>query len=150
MRNAPSNACLLSVALLFGVGCGPQDVLESEQLNEVSDALATAGRFETFAGADGQTYFHLRATNGQIVLRSEGYVSRSGATRGVSSVKVNGALPGRYQIVDHADGRAHFVLRAGDGEIIGASEAYASRSNAQRGIDACLELLAGSGNGAEP
>lgn len=82
------------------------------------------------------------------MLRSEGYVSRSGATRGVASVKVNGALVARYQIRDHADGRAHFVLRAGNGEIIGASETYASRSNAQRGVDACLELLAASGTGS--
>ena len=46
-------------------------------------------KFETKEGKDGQTYFNLTATNGEVILSSEGYTSRSGAINGIESVQKN-------------------------------------------------------------
>ncbi len=98
-------------------------------------------RFETFRGKDGRYYFHLKARNGQIVLQSQGYASRSGATGGISSVKTNGANPARFDVREAADGKYYFVLKAGNGAVIGVSEMYASKFNAERGTEAVMGLL---------
>jgi uncharacterized protein YegP (UPF0339 family) len=101
-------------------------------------------RFQVFRGLDGQYYFHLRAENGQIVLQSEGYTRRGSAIDGTTSVRTNGPLAQRYQVKDAANGQAYFVLVAGNGQVIGVSETYASRSNAERGAAEVTALLSGT------
>ena len=49
-------------------------------------------KFETKEGKDGQTYFNLTATNGEIILSSEGYTSKSGAINGIESVQKNAPI----------------------------------------------------------
>ena len=49
-------------------------------------------KFATKEGKDGQTYFNLTATNGEIILSSEGYASKSGALNGIESVKKNAPI----------------------------------------------------------
>ncbi len=49
-------------------------------------------KFATKEGKDGQTYFNLTATNGEIILSSEGYTSKSGALNGIESVKKNAPI----------------------------------------------------------
>ena len=46
-------------------------------------------RYTIFTGSDNQYYFHLKASNGEIILRSQGYASHSGAASGKDSVKRN-------------------------------------------------------------
>jgi uncharacterized protein YegP (UPF0339 family) len=104
-------------------------------------AAATNAKFQVFLGLDGKYYFHLRAGNGEIVLQSQAYTRRASALAGTASVRANGTNAARFQVRDAADGQAYFVLIAGNGEVIGVSETYASRSNAQRGADAVLALL---------
>ncbi len=47
------------------------------------------GAFETREAKNGQYYFVLKATNGQIIGQSEMYASASGMTGGIESVKKN-------------------------------------------------------------
>lgn len=50
-------------------------------------------RFYTFFnGRDGQYYFNLKASNGEIILASEGYQTRAGAENGKESVKRNAPI----------------------------------------------------------
>lgn len=111
--------------------------------NIVSSGAAIVGdtRFETFKGLDGKYYFHLKAKNGEIVLQSQGYTTKTGATNGVASVKTNGGLAARYEVRAAADGNSYFVLKAGNGAVIGRSEMYASKSNAEAGIAAVIGLV---------
>jgi uncharacterized protein YegP (UPF0339 family) len=102
-----------------------------------------AAKAETFKGLDGKYYFHVRAVNGEIVLQSQAYSTKAGATGGIASVQSNGANPARYELRASVDGRNYFVLKAANGQVIGFSEMYASRSNAQAGINTCVELFAG-------
>lgn len=45
------------------------------------------GKFEIFRASNGQFYFRLKASNGEIIASSEGYVSKQGAKDGVEAVK---------------------------------------------------------------
>lgn len=101
-------------------------------------------RFQVFQGLDGRYYFHLRAENGAIVLQSQGYTRRSSAIDGTSSVRTNGPLAARYQLRDAANGQAYFVLKAGNGQVIGVSETYVSRDHAERGAAEVTALLGGT------
>jgi uncharacterized protein YegP (UPF0339 family) len=108
----------------------------------VSDAMPEA-KFQVFRGFDGAYYFHLRADNGEIVLQSQPYTRRASAVAGTQSVWNNGTNLANYEIRDAANGEAYFVLKAGNGQVIGVSETYYSETNAQRGEETIVQLLAG-------
>ena len=111
---------------------------------ERTEAVVNNAKFETFKGLDGRYYFHLQAGNGEIVLQSQGYTSRTSANNGIASVQSNGSDPRRYTVRAAADGKSYFVLKAANGAVIARGEAYDSVSNANRGIDACVSLLSSS------
>jgi uncharacterized protein len=104
-------------------------------------AAASGAKFQVFKGMDSKYYFHMRASNGEIVLQSQGYTRKASAVSGTSSVLSNGASLGRYEIRDAVNGEAYFVLKAANGEVIGLSEMFVSRSNAQRAASAVAALL---------
>ncbi len=93
-----------------------------------------AGKFTIFSGKGGKTYFNLKAGNGEIILASQGYVDKSGARNGVESVKTNAADAGRFEKKVASDGKFHFSLKAGNGQIIGNSEMYESEKARDAGI----------------
>lgn len=115
------------------------DVVTAASTSAVAPLTGT--RFETFRGLDGKYYFDLRAANGEIVLQSQAYASKSSATNGMSSVKTNGANAARYEQRSAADGQSYFVLKAANGQVIAMSEMYASASDAQRGEQGVIGLL---------
>lgn len=45
------------------------------------------GTFEIFKGSDEHFYFRLKAPNGEIIAQSQGYASKQGAEKGISSVQ---------------------------------------------------------------
>lgn len=47
------------------------------------------GRFDILESKNGKIYFHLRATNGQIIGASEQYESLAGCKNGIQSVMKN-------------------------------------------------------------
>lgn len=94
------------------------------------------GKFEIYKGEDGQYYFRLLASNGESILRSEGYVAKSGCKNGISSVKSNALDDERYQRKTATDGQFYFNLTARNREVIGTSETYSSESNRENGIEA--------------
>jgi uncharacterized protein YegP (UPF0339 family) len=98
-------------------------------------------RFEVFTGEDKKIYFHLRAGNGEIVLQSQGYTSRSAALKGIESVKANGAADARWEVVETRDGQFSIRLKAANGQIIGRGESYVSQSNATRAVRTIQEIL---------
>ncbi len=48
-----------------------------------------AGKFDLKKAKDGQFYFNLKAANDQVLLKSEMYKAKSGASNGIESVKKN-------------------------------------------------------------
>ena len=113
----------------------PEDdgTFDSAYQDGKEDAVRT-GRFEVFKGADGKFYVHLLATNGQQVLGLQAYTTQSAAKTGIASVKTNVAVDASVEFRTAADGRSYFVVKGGNGAVVGNSELYASRSNADRAL----------------
>lgn len=83
---------------------------------------------------NGEFQFNLKAGNGQTILSSEGYSTKSGCTNGVESVKTNSQDDDRYDKKESSGGKPYFTLKATNGQIIGSSEMYESTSARDNGI----------------
>jgi uncharacterized protein YegP (UPF0339 family) len=115
---------------------------DDSETTQADDEISTSlGKFETFAGKDGKTYFHLLAGNGQKVLASQGYASLESAKSGVATVKANGTDAARYELRMAKSGEWYFVLKAGNGAVIGTSETYVSQSNAERAVASVVKIV---------
>lgn len=93
-----------------------------------------AGKFVLKKSSNGQFYFHLQASNGETILRSEQYGTKASAEGGINSVKKNAPLDERYERKTAKNGQLMFNLKAANHEIIGTSETYASESARENGI----------------
>lgn len=94
-----------------------------------------APEFEVFKGNDNQFYFRLRAANNEIVLTSEGYVSKDGCLNGIDSVKSNAPEVQHYQKKKSSNNQYYFLLVATNGQTIGCSEMYTTETARDHGID---------------
>jgi len=94
-----------------------------------------AGTFEIKKAKDGEFYFHLKASNGQIILSSEMYKQKSSAENGIASVKKNVPDDNRYERKQSKNGQFMFNLKAGNHEIIGTSETYTTTEARDHGIE---------------
>lgn len=92
-------------------------------------------KFQMFTGSDGQIYFRLRSGNGEPILASEGYTSKSACTEGIDSVKRNAPYDDRYKRTDSPMNH-RFNLTAVNGKIIGRSEGYETSAARENGIAA--------------
>ncbi len=93
-----------------------------------------AGKFEIKAGKTGKFRFNLKASNGQIILTSEAYESRSAAVKGITSVKKNAGNDKRFERKTAKDGSPYFVMKAANGEPIGKSEMYKTVKSMENGV----------------
>lgn len=94
-----------------------------------------AGKFEIKKSASGKFHFNLKAGNGQIILSSEMYESKSACENGIESVKKNAADEKRFEKRESKNGDPYFIIKAGNGQEIGRSEMYSSDAACQNGID---------------
>ncbi|MDZ4100511.1 MAG: YegP family protein [Hydrogenophaga sp.] len=94
-----------------------------------------AGWYELNKNDKGQFSFVLKAGNGEVVLRSETYESRSGAENGIASVQKNCAVESAYAHSDSSDGRFYFNLKAANHQVIGTSQMYKTTAARQSGME---------------
>lgn len=94
-----------------------------------------AGKFELKTSSNGKFYFNLKAGNGQIILSSEMYESKSAAENGIASVQKNAGDDGRYDRKESSSGKPYFNLKASNGQVIGKSEMYESTAAMENGIE---------------
>lgn len=92
------------------------------------------GKFEITTRKNGEFQFNLKATNGQVILTSQGYATKANCLNGVESVKKNSADETRFDKKVASDGRPFFNLIATNGQIIGTSQMYANETNRDNGI----------------
>jgi uncharacterized protein len=102
-----------------------------------------AAKFELKKGKSGQFSFNLKAGNGKVILSSETYNSEKGGLDGIAAVKRAAGKDGNYERKTSKKKEPFFVLKAGNGEIIGKSEMYSSTSAMEAGI-ASVKANAGS------
>ncbi|EJG2383971.1 YegP family protein [Raoultella ornithinolytica] len=93
-----------------------------------------AGSFELDKSSNGQYKFVLKAGNGEIILTSELYTTKSSAENGITSVQANSPLGERYDLKDSSNGKFYFNLRAANHQVIGTSQMYASKQSRDTGI----------------
>lgn len=93
--------------------------------------------------------FSLKATNGQVILDSEVYTTKTACLNGIKSVKNNcvGGIEDltvepivevkhpKFELYKDKAGEYRFRLKAKNGEIIGTSEGYKSKDSAENGIE---------------
>ena len=92
------------------------------------------GKFVVTVRKNGEFQFNLKATNGQVILTSEGYNTKAACMNGIESVKKNGPLAERYEIKVAKNGKPFFNLKASNGQVIGASQMYASEETLKKGV----------------
>ena len=94
--------------------------------------------------------FDLKATNGQVILSSEVYSSKSSCKKGVQSVIKNAPIANiedqtieefeqkthpKFVIYKDKAGEYRFNLKARNGEIIGVSEGYVAKASCDNGVE---------------
>ncbi|MCO5238063.1 MAG: YegP family protein [Chitinophagaceae bacterium] len=89
---------------------------------------------------DGLYYFHLKATNGQILLTSEGYTSKMGCMNGIEATKLSSVKRDRYILKETANGEYFFHLKAANGQVLGISKRYATEANRNAAIDSIINI----------
>ncbi len=79
--------------------------------------------------------FVLKAGNGQVILASEGYTTKTACVNGIESVKKNAQIDGRFDRLEAKNGKPYFNLKASNGQIIGTSEMYESVAARDNGVE---------------
>lgn len=129
----------LSMALALLPACATDE--SGEGTGDEQFATASSGSFQLFVGEDGQHYFQLLAKNGERILRSQGYSSITAAKKGIASVKKNGKSASRFEVLEADNGEHYFNLTATNHQVLGTSETYGSKANANKGVEAVMRAL---------
>jgi len=92
------------------------------------------GKFIVSKRKNDEFQFNLKATNGQIILTSEGYTTKAACLNGIESVKKNSQNEKHFDVLESKNGKYYFNLKATNGQIIGSSQMYESLAGCQNGI----------------
>lgn len=94
--------------------------------------------------SNGDFQFNLKAGNGQTILTSQGYSSKSGCKNGIDSVRTNSQDNKQYEKRTASNGKPYFNLLAVNGQVIGTSELYESEAGRDNGIASVKENAPGA------
>lgn len=97
------------------------------------------GKFVITTRKNGEFQFNLKAGNGENILTSEGYTTKAACLNGIESVKKNAPDEKKFEIKTAANGKQFFNLKAGNGQVIGTSQMYASESGLKNGIASVMK-----------
>jgi uncharacterized protein YegP (UPF0339 family) len=93
------------------------------------------GKFVITKRSNGEFQFNLKANNGQTILSSEGYTTRTACENGIESVRKNSQDDSKFERKTSSNNKFYFNLKATNGQVIGTSEMYESESGRENGID---------------
>lgn len=96
-------------------------------------------KFEITKRKNNEFQFNLKASNGQIILSSEGYTTKINCEKGIESVKRNSQDEKKFDKLTAKNGKSYFNLKATNGQIIGTSEMYESESGRDNGIQSVMK-----------
>lgn len=92
------------------------------------------GKFVISNRINGEFQFDLHAENGQVVLVSEGYVTKANCLNGIESVRTNATENSQFDLKMSNDGKSYFNLKASNGQVIGTSQMYNSDEALSKGV----------------
>jgi uncharacterized protein YegP (UPF0339 family) len=96
-------------------------------------------KFEITTRKNGEFQFNLKASNGEVILTSEGYTTKAACLNGAESVKKNAVDEKRFEKMVAKNGKPYFTLKATNGQVIGQSQMYASERNRDNGIASVMK-----------
>jgi uncharacterized protein YegP (UPF0339 family) len=102
---------------------------------------ATGARTEVLVGASGQFRFNDYAKNGKIILSSEQYTTEAAAFNGAFAVQSEGQSATAYTLKQNASGGFYFTVKASNGEVVGMSEQYTTKTAATDAMASLQSLL---------
>lgn len=103
-----------------------------------SEEIKARPRFELLTTPSGTYSFQFVSGAGELLLESEDYTTRVGALGGLASVLSNGTALGHYVVSVAGDGRATFVLKANNGQVIATGQTYATKAAASTAVRASI------------
>lgn len=92
-------------------------------------------KFEITKRKDEEFQFNLKASNGQVILTSEGYKAKQSAMTGIESVRKNSQNDFKFDRKESKNGKYYFNLKAVNGQVIGTSEMYETETARNKGIE---------------
>ncbi|WP_276388928.1 YegP family protein [Eudoraea chungangensis] len=92
------------------------------------------GKFAINTDKGGKFRFNLKATNGQVILSSQGYATKASCDNGIESVRKNSQSDERFDRKTGKNGSTYFNLMATNGQVIGTSQMYSSPAAMENGI----------------
>ena len=102
------------------------------------------GKFEIKKDKSGDFRFNLIASNGQVILSSQGYSSKAACENGIASVKTNAKDDSKYERDTAKGGSHYFNLLAANKQVIGTSQQYSSTAAMENGIASVKTNAAGA------
>ena len=100
------------------------------------------GNFQMYQDREEKVRFRLIATNGQIILKSQGYKSKQSGKKGIEAVIQSSRLDKNFERKETKDGHYYFTLKSSNGLIVGTSEIYASKAALELGIKSVTRYAA--------
>lgn len=97
-----------------------------------------AGTYALTKNTDGRFLFNLKADNGEKILTSQSYEAKQSAQEGIESVRRSAVVGAQFDRMSSQDEKPYFVLKATNGEVIGTSQQYSSRSAMEDGIQSVM------------
>lgn len=97
------------------------------------------GKFEISTRANGSFMFNLKASNGEIIMTSQGYTKKSACKNGIESARINGTDKSQFKQEVAANGKFYFNLIALNYQIIGTSQMYSTKHASENGIDSVMK-----------
>jgi uncharacterized protein len=105
------------------------------------EALSAGARVEVGAGETGKFHFNFFARNGEKVLSSESYTTDAAAFNGAFAVQTEGQSAAAYTLKQNTAGGFYFTVKALNGQVIGVSQQYSTKSGAEGGMASLQKLL---------
>lgn len=98
-----------------------------------------SGNFEIKTATSGDTYFVLKAGNGEVILQSEMYTSKSSAITGITSVRTNCVDAANFEKLNSVNEKFYFNLKAANHQVIGTSQMYEASGSRDHGIESVMK-----------
>ncbi len=92
------------------------------------------GKFELKPSKGGRYMWNLLASNGEVILTSQHYKSKGGAKKGIACVQGCAGSDRSFERRKTRNGKDYFVMKAGNGRVVGQSEPYNSNRSMENGI----------------
>lgn len=97
-------------------------------------------KFEIYTDKGREYRFRLKAANGEIMLVSEGYLTKASCANGIMSVKTNATIDARYERKVILSENYMFNLKSSNGQVIATSETYETSSARDNAIESVKKI----------